>query len=125
LSALIYEGAFAADATDLAGLMEKRFQENGWPPQWRNGIYDFDHYHSQGHEVLGIAAGSARLLLGGDNGRELDVRQAMCWCFRRERATAAFRNLTISSSSAPIHLAKAATSFARKLRYLWPRKYPY
>ncbi len=74
LSALIYEGAFAADAIDLARLMEKRFQENGWPPQWRNGIYDFDHYHSQGHEVLGIAAGSARLLLGGDNGRELDVK---------------------------------------------------
>lgn len=73
LPALVYEGTFAADAPDLAGLMEKRFQENGWPPQWRNGICDFDHYHSQGHEVLGIAAGSARLLLGGDNGRELEV----------------------------------------------------
>lgn len=63
LPALIYEGTFAADAPDLAELMEKRFQENGWPPQWRNGIYDFDHYHPQGHEVLGIAAGSAKLLL--------------------------------------------------------------
>lgn len=74
LPVLIYEGAFAYDAPDLATLMEKRFQENGWPPQWRNGIYDFDHYHSQGHEVLGIAAGSAQLVLGGDNGRELDVK---------------------------------------------------
>ena len=49
LPALIYEGAFPSDVTDLAALMEKRFQENGWPPQWRNGIYDFEHYHSQGH----------------------------------------------------------------------------
>lgn len=75
LPALIYESAFASDAAaDLATLIEKRFQEHGWPPQWRDGIYDFDHYHSQGHEVLGIAAGSARLVLGGDGGREVDVR---------------------------------------------------
>lgn len=74
LPALIYEGAFAASGADCAMVMEKRFQDNGWPPQWRNGIYDFDHYHSQGHEVLGIAAGSAKLVLGGDGGRELKVK---------------------------------------------------
>jgi len=74
LPVLIYEGAFTSDAPDLAGLMEKRFEKNGWPPQWRDGIYDFDHYHTQGHEVLGIAAGSAKLVLGGVGGREIDVR---------------------------------------------------
>lgn len=74
LPALVYEGAFDSNAADLATLMEKRFQENGWPPQWRDGIYDFDHYHSQGHEVLGIATGSARLVLGGEGGRQIDVR---------------------------------------------------
>ncbi len=73
LPALIYEGAFGPDAADLTTLMENRFSENGWPPQWRDGIYDFDHYHSQGHEVLGIAAGHAKLMLGGDTGREIDV----------------------------------------------------
>lgn len=35
LPALIYEGAFGPDAADLATLMENRFSENGWPPQWR------------------------------------------------------------------------------------------
>ena len=74
LPALIYEGAFTESEADCAALMEKRFQENGWPPQWRNGVYDFDHYHSQGHEILGIAAGSAKLVLGGDGGRELEVK---------------------------------------------------
>jgi uncharacterized protein YjlB len=43
-------------------------------PQWRNGICDFDHYHSLSHEMLGFAAGSVQLVLGGDNGREIDVR---------------------------------------------------
>lgn len=75
LPALIYEKAFDPAATsDLATSMEKRFQDNGWPPQWRDGIFDFEHYHTQGHEVLGIAAGSAELVLGGDAGREIRVQ---------------------------------------------------
>jgi uncharacterized protein YjlB len=73
LPVLVYERAFSPDAPDLASLMEDRFQQNGWPPQWRNGIYDFDHYHAQGHEVLGIAAGSAVVVLGGNGGREIEV----------------------------------------------------
>ena len=74
LPALIYERAFDPEATiDLTTFMEKLFQENGWPPQWRDGIYEFDHYHAQGHEVLGIAAGSAELVLGGEGGREVRV----------------------------------------------------
>jgi uncharacterized protein YjlB len=40
---------------------------------WRNGIYPFTHYHSQIHEVLGIAAGGARVRFGGKNGEELEV----------------------------------------------------
>ena len=40
---------------------------------WRNGIYPFVHYHSQIHEVLGIAAGKARVRFGGKNGEELEV----------------------------------------------------
>lgn len=71
--ALVYRQAFAADQTDLATAMERRFEENGWPPAWRNGIYDFHHYHAKGHELLGIAGGSAELVLGGEGGRKLGV----------------------------------------------------
>ena len=53
--------------------MERCFAAGDWPPAWRSGIFPFDHYHSTAHECLGIAAGAARLLLGGPQGREFAV----------------------------------------------------
>lgn len=52
---------------------EQTFERNGWPPQWRNGIYNFHHYHSTAHEVLGIAAGHGRVVLGCPGGHEMTL----------------------------------------------------
>lgn len=73
LPVLIYRDALERSVADLAGHFEKAFLRNGWPPQWRNGIYDFHHYHSTAHEVLGIAAGNGRVVLGGPGGHELTL----------------------------------------------------
>jgi uncharacterized protein YjlB len=40
---------------------------------WRNGVYDYAHYHATVHEVLGVARGHARVRFGGDRGKELEI----------------------------------------------------
>jgi uncharacterized protein YjlB len=59
------------DDFDPAAVFEELFARNGWRDSWRNGIYDFAHYHSRTHEVLGVARGHARVRFGGERGKEL------------------------------------------------------
>ena len=54
--------------------MESLFNKNQWLNSWTNGVFDYHHYHSNSHEVLGIVKGRATLMLGGENGQEIHVQ---------------------------------------------------
>lgn len=70
LPVLLHRGAVAAGDPAAA---EALFARHGWPPAWRNGIYDYPHYHPNAHEALAIAAGHVRVRLGGEAGVVLDL----------------------------------------------------
>ena len=57
---VLYRGAVRfPERFDPAAVLEELFEHNGWGDSWRDGIYDYVHYHSRIHEVLGIARGRA------------------------------------------------------------------
>lgn len=72
LPLLLYRAAIAPKVASPEA-MEALFAAGGWPPAWRSSVFTYHHYHSTAHETLGIAAGSAQLMLGGPKGREFDV----------------------------------------------------
>jgi uncharacterized protein YjlB len=72
---VLYRGAVSLPVKlDPAAIMEDLFDWNGWGDSWRNGIYDYVHYHSRIHEVLGIAKGSAKVRFGGNKGKTFQLK---------------------------------------------------
>ena len=70
---LVYKRAISLDANDPESTIEKLFGDNGWGAMWRNGVYDYVHYHATVHEALGVARGNAVVRFGGDRGTEVAI----------------------------------------------------
>src|ERR1043165_1556884 len=60
---------------DPAAIFEDLFERNGWSGSWRNGVYDYLHYHSRIHEVMGVVRGSAWVQFGGKEGRKISIKR--------------------------------------------------
>lgn len=72
---IVYRGAIVMrEGLDPASIIEEVLSRNGWGRSWRNGIYDYVHYHSRVHEVLGVARGAATVEFGGLRGRKLKLK---------------------------------------------------
>ena len=72
---LLYRRAIAAHAgVDLVDAIEETFRRHDWLNNWRElGVYDYDHFHSTTHEVLGMARGQITLRLGGQGGTVVEM----------------------------------------------------
>jgi uncharacterized protein YjlB len=73
LPLVIYRGAIDLDNGHPENTVEKLFGANGWGEMWRNGIYDYLHYHATVHEALGVTRGHALVLFGGDRGQAIQM----------------------------------------------------
>jgi uncharacterized protein YjlB len=72
---IVYRGAVLTKGIkEPAVVIDALFAANQWGRSWRDTIYDYVHYHSQIHEVLGVARGTAVVEFGGVKGRRLSLR---------------------------------------------------
>jgi uncharacterized protein YjlB len=76
LPVLYYNSVFATEngSEEFARL----FTSHGWQGIWRNGVFDYQHYHLGAHEVLGIGRGQGKLMIGGPSGKVFDVKAGDC-----------------------------------------------
>jgi len=71
---LVYRQIMELDSRfDPAAQFEVLFASNDWTGSWRDGMYRFNHFHTQTHEVLGFARGRILSLFGGNKGREVEL----------------------------------------------------
>jgi uncharacterized protein YjlB len=73
LPLIVRQGAITPSSGDPAKAFEQTFAKNGWTNSWRDGIFDYHHYHSTAHEVIGLAVGSATVRFGGEGGETIGL----------------------------------------------------
>jgi uncharacterized protein YjlB len=73
LPVLVYRGTELTEPSTA----ERIFADRDWLGAWRDGIFDFHHFHSTAHEVLAVVCGEVTVRLGGPEpgGREVDLQR--------------------------------------------------
>ena len=73
--ALLYKGAIDVPLLFPAMHIKHLFKQNGWTNSWDAGIFEYHHYHSITHEVLGIYKGRTKVQLGGPKGPKIFIEK--------------------------------------------------
>lgn len=73
LPLIIYPQVVPDEVEDIARYFEDLFASHQWLPRWRYPVFPYTHYHPNTHELLGISAGWAQILFGGETGRAVTV----------------------------------------------------
>lgn len=75
LPVLVYKNMIDFGTGGHPTIAEHILESNNWKNSWRNGIYNYHHYHSITHEVLVVYSGKCHLQLGGDDGILLEINK--------------------------------------------------
>ena len=73
LPLLVYRQAIEIDNAHPEKTVEDVFGAHDWSEMWRDGIFDYQHYHATVHEALGVARGHALVLFGGECGEAIEI----------------------------------------------------
>ena len=68
LPVMLYRSVLPLHSAGKANACREHFKNAGCTGIWTDTIYDYTHFHSNAHEVLGIAEGRVTLRLGGEKG---------------------------------------------------------
>lgn len=71
--AVVARAALRPSTDDPDGSIRRLFEANGWGGTWTWQVFRYHHFHPDAFEVLGVATGSAVLVIGGEAGRRLEV----------------------------------------------------
>src|SRR5688572_6882276 len=75
LPVLLYKGVLHLPPFFTAAYVKRIFRRNRWYNSWIYGIFEYHHYHSITHEVIGVIKGKTTMQLGGKKGIELQVEK--------------------------------------------------
>jgi uncharacterized protein YjlB len=74
LPVMLFRSVLPLRITNKLQKFRRAFRKSGWVGLWTDTVYDYTHFHSNAHEVLGIAKGSVKLLIGGVGRRRLRLK---------------------------------------------------
>lgn len=70
---ILYKSVFNLPLLNPGSFIVTKFNNNSWENFWKGGVFDYHHYHSTAHEVLGAYKGNTKLQLGGEYGIVIEV----------------------------------------------------
>ncbi len=73
--ALLYKGVLDIPLLFPVAHVKHQFEKNGWSNSWDAGSFEYHHYHSITHEVLGIYKGHTQLQFGGPEGPKIFIEK--------------------------------------------------
>lgn len=73
LPLIVYQQALMLNDSSISEV-RKLLKNNGWHNIWINGMYDYDHYHSNTHEALVVFSGRCVVQVGGPKGIRLTIK---------------------------------------------------